>query len=190
MTLPVLRQSSHLLIGAVALLALAAACGDDNDSASITSVEVQVEVLEADAPVSVEATDVSPVEGGEVQHGVRVTWQGEERATLDDARFTHHEQSTTGEGDLITVGRGCSAAWDEEPGRAIQICTDDLQIIELDPGDTHEYPVTVVFEVGPLALVPGTYVVDEVIGWSHGTLEEPSDLPAQSFTVRLTYTVE
>lgn len=164
---------------------LTVACGGDNGETP--SVSVRAEVVEADAPVAVEATAVRETEEGLLAHGVRVTWQGDEAARLDDARFTHH--ATAGDSDLVTAGRGCGAQWDDGAGQLLQACTADLQLIDLRPGETHEYPVRVYREVGPLRLEAGTYVVDEVIGWRPVNENPPGDVQGR-FIVRLTYEAE
>jgi hypothetical protein len=157
------------------------ACGDDEEE--MFEVSVLAEVVELGAPIEVQATDVRPDERGLLIHGVRVQWRGGEPARLDDARFTHHIESS--DGDLVTSGRGCGADWDPETRRVVHICTADLQLIDLLPGETHEYPVRIHPEVGPLRLERGNYIVEEVIAWS--PLPEPT--PRGRFTVRLTYEV-
>lgn len=139
-------------------------------------VAVEAQVLEADAPVTVTTTLPLPNEDG-WQHGVLVTWDGP-AATLDDARFTHVDDN------LITAGRGCGVAWDDEAGRIVHHCTDDLQFVDLAPGEMHEYPVQVYRSLDALYLALGTYAVEEAIGWS-----PEAGGPRQEFTVRLTYTV-
>jgi len=146
-------------------------------------LEVRAAVVEANAPVSVAVTPLTN-ESGVWAHGVRFTWNGTGSVMLDDARFTHHVDSTTGLGDLITAGRGCAPNWDTTTQEVFTACTADLQLIELSPGETHEYPVRVYTDFEALRASPGTYVVEETIGW------EPSGGGTrQEVTVRLTYTV-
>jgi hypothetical protein len=169
------------------LLAAAVACGGD-DYEPPSQIAVGVEVLEPDAPVDVEVTDVVQGDDGVFQHGVRVTWRGDETVRLDDVRFAH--QVETADGDLITLGRGCGANWDEETEEVFLACTADLQLILVEPGESHEYSVRIPPEVGPLRLRPGTYVVEEPIHWW-----QQDDINAQptaegEFTLRLTYDVE
>src|SRR5690606_35988848 len=120
-------------------------------------IGVEAAVVEAGAPVSVAATDVVEGEDGLPAHSVAVTWNGESTANLEDARFTHHVTAEDGEGDLVIAGRGCAPHWEDE--RVVHVCTDDLRIVELAPGETHEYPVRITPELGPLTLAPGTYIV-------------------------------
>jgi len=144
-------------------------------------LEVTVQVVEANAPVTVAVTPLGLDSIGWV-HSVRVTWNGSGSVMLDDARFSHHV--TTDDGDLLTAGRGCSPNWSETMGEVFTACTADLQLIELSAGETHEYPVRVYTGFEALRAGPGTYIVEETIGW------EPSNGGArQEFTVRLTYTV-
>ncbi len=144
-------------------------------------IDVQAQVVEAGAPASVKATEVTDA-SGQPSHEVVVTWNGNATARLDDARFTHHVEAAEGEGHLVIAGRGCGAHWNEETQDVEQVCTDDLRLIDLDEGEAHEYPVRVYPSVGSVALAPGTYTVDEVIGWESGS-------SSGEFTVRLTYTV-
>ena len=149
---------------------------------------MQAEVLQPDSLVEVEATEVVLNENGEFALGVRVTWAGAQTARLDDVRFAHHVESDGG--DLITIGRGCGANWDDEAEELFLACTADLQLILLEPGETHEYPIRIPVKVGPLDLAPGTYAVDEPIHW---WLQESIEAPATAegeFTIRLTYDVE
>lgn len=157
---------------------------DVTEVAPSTGISVEASVVEPSATVEVEATEVINADG-QPSHGVRVTWNGTAPAILDDARFTHHETSgTTPEGHLITTGRGCGASVDEATGEVQQFCTDDLQLINLAPGETHEYPVRIHPSLGGLLLRPGTYTVEETIGWRASETG-----PRQEFTVRLVYTV-
>ena len=162
------------------------ACGGDGYQRP-TAIAVSVEVLEPDAPVDVEVTDLDR-DGDELQHGVHVTWQGDQTVRLDDARFAHHVAEDSS--DLITLGRGCGANWDEASEEVFLACTADLQLILVAPGETHEYSVRIPYEVGPLRLRPGRYVVEEPIHWW-----QQDDISAQpgaegEFTLRLTYDVE
>jgi hypothetical protein len=180
------------ILALVAATLLLAACDDDGNgnggSTDVERITVTAEVVQPAAPVTVEATEVGPITDGEASHGVRVTWNGDGPARIDDARFTHHVEEAGGH--LITAGRGCGASWDEQSNEIMHPCQDDLQIIELSPGDTHEYPVVVHLEVGDLALAPGTYVIEEPIAWWSPPTDDPRDAPAEQFTIRLTYTVE
>ena len=148
-------------------------------------VTLRAEVVEPGTPVSVEATAVDNADRGLLKHGVQVEWRGSEPARLDDARFGHHVESNGG--DLVTAGRGCGVSWDADARSVQHICTADLQLIDLRPGQIHEYPVWIHPSVGPLRLGRGTYVVEEVIAWSRVT--DPAT-PAGRFTVRLTYEVD
>lgn len=145
-------------------------------------IAVEARIVESGAPASVAVTPVTH-SGEQPAHGVRVTWNGSGRATLDDARFTHHVQAGSGEGDLVTAGRGCGASVADN-GQVTHMCTADLLLVDLGPGETHEYPVRIYPQVGSLRLAPGTYVVDQPIGW-----EPAGGGTRQQFTVRLTYTV-
>src|SRR5690606_13409224 len=84
-----------------------------------------------------------------------------------------------------TAGRGCGAEWDADRQQVTHFCTADLQLIEVGPGDTHEYPVRVYPEVGPLQLTPGTYVVEQTVDWWRPS----SQANRSQFTIRLTYEV-
>ncbi|MCK9486851.1 MAG: hypothetical protein M0R73_09175 [Dehalococcoidia bacterium] len=164
---------------------------DVTEAPVATGISVDASIVEASAPVDVAVTEVAEVDGLP-SHGVRVTWQGAGRAILDDARFTHHTVSgevsaTTPESHLITTGRGCGASVDEG-GEVSQYCTDDLRIIDLAPGETHEYPVCIHPALDGLLLRPGTYTVEESIGWRASQDGVPVGA-RQEFTVRLVYTV-
>jgi hypothetical protein len=181
------------LITAAALAALfAAACARGGGATpGPDSVTVRAEVLEADAPVDVETTAVRAGQGGTFAHEVRVTWRGEEGARLDDARFAHHVEA--GGGHLVIAGRGCGANWDAERREVMLVCTADLRLIVLEPGETHDYPVVVYPEVESLRLRPGTYVVEEVVHWwqPDDTGVAPIDTSYEGvFTIRLTYEVQ
>jgi hypothetical protein len=150
-------------------------------------IRLGAEVLGQDAPVSVTTSSVNETANG-FEHEVRVAWQGEQTVRLDDKRFTHHVESD--DGDLITVGRGCGANWDEEAEELLLACTADLQLIFVEPGDEHAYLVVIPREVGPLRLTPGEYVVEEKIHWwqQDEIAAEPTE--EGEFTIRLTYEVE
>ncbi len=145
-------------------------------------ISVAATIVEAGAPVSVISTPVTLADG-RYSHGVRVTWRGTGTVMLDDARFGHQVTAVDGSGDLVTAGRGCAPNWSEGEDEVFIVCTADLQLIELDPGETHQYPVTITPSIGPKQLEPGTYVVDEPISW------QPQTGTGGQFTVRLTYTV-
>lgn len=157
--------------------------GPDGTALNVT---VTASVVEASAPVTVEASPVTANAQGRGTHTVSVTWDGQTAAQLDDARFTHDAAADTGEGHLVIAGRGCGADWNEETEQVSHICILDFQQIVLQPGETHEYPVTIHPEVGPLALAPGTYTIEETIEWWPPNAELSA---RQSFTVRLDYTV-
>jgi hypothetical protein len=181
--------SAVAVVAALCLTVVAGACGDDDDGA--LEVTVQAEIVEAGSAVPVSIAVTTPVlnESGLLHHNVRATWNGDDAAFLADARFTHHAANG---GDLVTTGRGCGADWDEELRQVIHPCTADLQIVRLEPGDTHAYPVWIHQEVGPLALEPGTYVVEERIGYWEappGVTNPDFSQPDGEFRVRLTYTV-
>jgi len=164
-------------------------------SSSWSEISISVEVIGADLPIAVSATE--PVRDGEGQlrHGVVVSWQGEVEIGLDDARFTKHIEGR--DGDLIVAGRGCGAQWDEGELSGTQVlivCTRDLRPIRLTPGERHEYPVVIYPEVGPRSLGRGTYVTEETIRWWRLDGTDPWFYPAAgqeegSFVVRLTYEV-
>jgi hypothetical protein len=166
-------------------LLLLAACGDENGAP--TQVTVRAEVIEADAPVEVEASQVSLGDNGWFEHRVRVTWGGDMPAILDDARFVHRVQGEDGE--LITLGRGCGLSVDERSGELLFPCTADLQIIALNPGETHEYPVSVPLEIDSFRMGRGTFVVTEVIQWRQPAFTGAEPRTEGRFTVRLTYEV-
>ncbi|MPZ98627.1 MAG: hypothetical protein GEU80_04660 [Dehalococcoidia bacterium] len=154
-------------------------------AAADLDIAVHAAVMGDGAPFTVEATTMTSDANGRPAHGVVVTWNGTETVMLEDARFVHHIHGAGGAGDLVTAGRGCGAQWDAQAAELVQACQDDLLLIELEPGETHEYPVVIYPEVGPLALEPGTYTVDEVIGW--WPVDDETD--RDQVTVRLTYTV-
>lgn len=158
------------------------------------SVSVDIEVIANDAPVNVAATQ--PTSGGQgwsvygFAHEVMVTSISDRTIRIDDARFAHEVRE--GDGTLVTAGRGCGAGWDENSESISIACQDDLQIIRLEPNETHPYPVTIYPEVGPERLRPGTYVVEETIPWWF-VGDDPFDTggdPEGEFVVRLSYTVE
>jgi hypothetical protein len=164
----------------IAMLVMAACRGGD----SIPEVSVRAELV-GGAPVEVAATGVRDAEGGTLYHGVRVTWRGSEPVRLDDVRFSHHVQEE--DGHLVTAGRGCGANWDSASNEVFIACTMDLRLIELRPGETHEYPVSVYPSIGRLRLTGGTYVTEEEIAWWRAG--DLGDTPQGRFTVRLTYEV-
>jgi hypothetical protein len=125
---------------------------------------------------------LEPAGDGSLQHEIFVEWLGVSRAILDDARFTHHVAGDPA-GDLVLAGRGCGADWDEATEMVVHICTQDLLLIELEPGESHPYPIRIHSEVGPLQLTPGQYTVEETIGWEQ-------DGEQGEFTLTLTYDVE
>lgn len=164
-------------------LAASASAQEADDTGAAFDIDVVASIVESGVPATVATTSVTTNTEGQPGHGVRVTWNGATAVTLDDARFTHHVADS--DGDFVTAGRGCGADWNAESNEVVHFCTADLQLIDLAPGETHEYPVRIYPDVAPLALGPGTYVVDETVGWV------PSNGGArQEFTLRLTYTVE
>jgi len=173
--------ATFMMLAAVSSLA---ACNDEDAPLEIT---LGADVLGQGPPVIVEASPINETEMG-FEHEVRVVWQGEQTARLDDTRFTHHIESD--DGDLITIGRGCGANWDEDTEEVFLACTADLQLIFVEPGDGHAYRIAIPREVGPLRLSPGTYVVEENIHWwqQDEVNAEPTD--EGEFTIRLTYKVK
>lgn len=157
-------------------------------------VSVNVELIANEAPVNVAVTQ--PKEGEQgwspfgLVHEVRVTSHADQPIRIDDARFAHEIRE--GDGVLVTAGRGCGANWDEDTNGIFIACQDDLQIIRLEQGEMHPYPVTVYTEVGPERLLPGTYVVEESINWwiAGDDPFKTGGEPEGTFTVRLTYIVE
>ena len=147
-------------------------------------ITVTATVIGANAPIEAAGTAVTPVDG-RYAHGVVVTWNGSADAVLGDERFTHHVTALGSAGDLVTAGRGCGADWSEADAQVIHICTADYQVVEVSPGDSHEYPVTIYPVVGPLTLQAGTYVVDQAVAW----WAPGADGQQQQATVRLTYQV-
>jgi hypothetical protein len=151
------------------------------------AVFVTVEVLEDDVPVIVDVSAIR-LETGLLRHEVRVLWDGDGPAVLSDARFTHRVVGE--EGELLISGRGCGWHWSEEEEEFAGVCTDDLQIIEVEPGEVHDYPVAIHPEVGPARFGFGIYVVEEAISWGHrGDGEFPDSPDDGTFTIRLTYEV-
>ena len=179
----------HIRVAFLLFASLLAACGGEQDDAPLR-LSVRAEVVEADAPVEVEASAVREGVTGEgwFEHEVRVTWGGDAPGGLDDARFVHRVEGD--DGDLITLGRGCGYSFDEESDELLFPCTADLQLIALEPGQTHEYPVSIPSDLESFRVGRGTFVVEEVIRWW-----QPPDFGAEptaegQFTVRLTYEVE
>jgi hypothetical protein len=166
---------------------LVVACGGGDDG-GVSRVTVRAEVVEADAPASVDVSAVSENDRGEFEHEVRVTWNGAQTARLADARFAHHVESDGG--SLVTLGRGCGASQDEASDELFIACTADLQLILVQPGETHVYTVRVPREVGDVRLRRGTYVVEEPIHWWQQATIEAEPTAEGEFTVRLTYEVE
>ena len=178
-----------VLAGAVVL---GAAC-DDAGGAEPVVISVVAEAVVPGIPVTVSATEPgAPDDEGRRGHSVSVRWDGDERIVLDDSRFTHHVE--VGDGHLVTAGRGCGAQWSEEDDDVIQACTDDLQIIRLEPGESHVYPVVIYPEVGPLRLEPGTYTFDEPVRYWDTSVQDGEGFPngdaTGTLTVRVTYVVE
>lgn len=182
-----------LVVGVVAFGMLAMACDSSSTGTPDETVNVTVsaEVIATDLRVIVATTPIVQIDtaDGPLSHEVVVTWDGDEPIVLDDARFTHHIEGD--HGDLVTAGRGCGVQWE---GELLQACTADLQIIRLEPGEQHAYPVQIHAEVGPLTLGPGTYVLEETISyWTGDSIGEngiPSGEADGSFVIRLTYEVE
>jgi hypothetical protein len=166
------------------LLSLAA-CGDDDSGP--TRITVHAEVLEPGAPVEVAASEASLRDDSWFEHRVSVTWRGDKPAILDDARFVHRVEGDGGE--FITLGRGCGFSVDEQSGELLFPCTADLQIIALDPGETHDYPVSLPPKIESFRMGRGTFVVDEVIQWRQPAFRGEESRSEGRFTVRLTYEV-
>ncbi len=175
-----------LLFGAALFLA---ACDEEDVPPPPPEITVRAEVVNGAAPVTTSATPVRETPEGEFAHEVRVEWDGDEAVILEDARFSHHVSNG---GDLVIAGRGCGAEWEDELDQVVHPCTDDLQIIEVGPGEAHDYPVRIHPEVGPLQLEPGTYVVEEIIRWrfAEDDVVSPAEQADGEFTIRLTYEVE
>jgi hypothetical protein len=189
-----MRRGTALLAVTVSALLVLAACGEDDPGAvdSPDRVRVRAELIDAPEGFSVEVSPVEDANGG-LRHEVSVTWDGEGEVVLDDARFGHHVDDPAGDGALVTSGRGCGAEWDEENRHVLHICTADLQIIALQPGETHNYPVVIYPEVGPLRLLAGTYVIDEEIAWwrSNGEpIAAQGQEPEGALVLRLSYDVQ
>lgn len=174
-----------VVLGIVAAFVLVRSLSDGGVAIEDLELQVRAEIVETGSPVSAQATAIRD-ENGLFVHGVRITWQGQQPARLDDARFTQRVEGDRG--DLVTAGRGCGADWDEQSRQVVHICTADLQIITIQPGGSHEYPVRVHPRVGPLRLAPGTYVLEEQVQWWRQD-DLTGGEPEGSFTIRLTYEV-
>ena len=181
---PFRTDRSMALFMTLATVFTLAACNDEN---APLQVGLSVEVLGQDTPVSATGSPIVETENG-FEHEVRVVWQGDQTVRLDDTRFTHHIESDGG--DLITIGRGCGANWDEDTEEVFLACTADLQLIFVEPGDGHAYRIAIPHEVGPLRLSPGTYVVEEKIHWWQQDEVAAEPTKEGDFTIRLTYEVE
>ncbi len=190
----------HKLLGMIAAAVAMSILACGSDSAQQPLISFSVEVLEADAPVTVGGSPATWEDGETLgyKHGVLVTWRDTEPAVLDDARFVPDVDRAIAGDVPITVGRGCSVAWDDELEIPLWGCNDDLQLVELELGETHEYPVTLLITADSYHLATGTHVVEEPIRWWSGTLDDwleagstgPAPPPDGEFTIRLTYTVE
>jgi hypothetical protein len=188
-----MRVVTRSLVTGTVLVILAAlllvACDEDDVPPAPPEVSVRAEIVNGDAPFTASATAVRETPDGPMAHEVRLAWDGDDPVMLDDARFTHHVEGD--DGDLVIAGRGCGAHWQDD--RVVHVCTDDLQIIEVAPGEAHDYPVRIHQEIGPLSLAPGTYVVEEVIGWWYADEDDfggrPNGIEGE-LTIRLTYEVE
>ncbi len=135
-----------LFLATLAAALLGIACSDrDDDPPSAMNLSVSAEITSRGAPFTVEVTE--PTSGGQgwspygFVHEVRVTSNADDAVRIDDARFAHEVRE--GDGVLVTAGRGCGANWDESTESISIACQDDLQIIRLEQGETHPYPVTV-----------------------------------------------
>jgi hypothetical protein len=173
----------------VSATVMAAACGNDDADPRDLDITVTAEVVETDAPVTVEATTIRALDADRLAHEVSVTWNGEGEALLEDARFTHHVERNRN-AHLIIAGRGCGATIFN--GTVGFNCTEDLQVIRLQPGENHHYPVVIYLELENLPLRPGVFVADERVRWmlSDDPSQSMPDPPDGEFTIRLTYTVE
>ncbi len=182
--------SVPVLFAAFALV-LAACNGSDDADPGELEVTAMATVLEGGVPVSATSTQVRDEGDGVLAHEIQLTWDGDITVTVDDARFAHVIEGDEG-GHIVTAGRGCGAEYDEDQADALIACTDDLQLIQLTPGGTHEYPVRAHVDLGELAMVPGRYVADETIEWFESDdPEQPvADGEEGVFTIRLTYEVD
>lgn len=182
--MPLRCRLAPLAATLVALLALG--CTGDGRDLRVTGVRAFI--VESGATVEVEATSLRRPARDRLEHEVLVTWRGAEPVILADARFT---QVAIGPGDgaLVLSGRGCEPHWDDDQQQVTFACTDDLQLITLEPGDTHAYPVTVYTSLGSLTMEDGRYRVDQRIAWSTGGANLQANTDAEGFTVRLGYKV-
>ncbi|MCC7366222.1 MAG: hypothetical protein IT303_17830 [Dehalococcoidia bacterium] len=181
-----------LLAPMLAITLMLSSCGgdDNDDKPTELTVTVEAEILEPGATAHAEPGAFTTTADGHLAHELRVSWAGEAAVVFEDARFVHHVEQ--GDGHLVLAGRGCGAQWDDERDLVLQACTADLQLIRVEPGRDHAYPLMVFPEVGPLRLRAGTYVVEEAIDWWDSPVDSPfalPDTPTGTFTIRLTYTV-
>lgn len=183
---PRLRLAPLAAALATVFALLALGCMGNGRDLRVTGVRAFV--LESAATVEVEATTLHRPARDRLEHEVLVTWRGTEPVMLADARFTH-VVTRPGDGALVITGRGCEPHWDSQREQVTFACTDDLQLITLEPGDTHAYPVTVYTSLGSLTMEDGRYRVDQPIAWSTGGATLQPEPDAEAFTVRLGYKV-
>ena len=181
-----------LLMFVLGLFALA--CGGDDDEAAADSggpleVQVQAMLLDSNATAKVETTDVEIPEAGRPSHKLRVTWLGSDERRFEILPVNVHIEGDNG--DLVASNDLCAPSWSESESKVDHTCFTIAFYAVLEPGEAHDFGVSIHPEVGPLRLGPGKYVFDaELIHWAPA--DTPSGLDPDSreqFTVRLTYTV-
>ncbi len=173
------------LSGAILMSGLASPVGAQSAGGPAFDISVTAEVVGVNAPADVGTTPVVTDDQGRPSHGVTVTWTDLAGAVLGDERFTNHVSAEDGDGDLVMAGRGCGADWAAQEAEVVHPCTLDYRVTPVSTGDTHEYPVRIYEEVGPLRLEAGTYIVNQVVNWWRPATEGIQN----QFTIRLTYVV-
>ena len=163
-------------------------------AAVVVTAEAAIVESTSEPPFSVEAQDPGIVREGErAHHDIRFLGSAG-TVVLADPRFSDVLANTDGEGQLVLVGPGCGPARGAE-GTGIA-CTEEFRFVEVREGERTAIPVTIHTadpEVGPEPLVPGTYVLEQLVRWEDDTAAgDPTgaEFDDGEAVVRVTYTVQ
>ncbi|CAN5374391.1 hypothetical protein BH23ACT9_BH23ACT9_36220 [soil metagenome] len=161
--------------------------GGDQPDANVTA---RVEITDASStpPFTAAVTDPGVLfEGGTFTHELQLTGTDGD-VVLDDPRFS--AIMTHGDGQLVVTGRGCFPnVVDGQPGI---VCQDDFQFLLIEEGQTTVQTLTLHTDdeqVGPVPVLPGTYILEQPIRWDRDTDPSIGEFDDGSATIRITYTV-